>query len=223
MVRALSLAVMGMINIIYGALCAMAQTDFKKLVAYSSVSHMGYVLLGMASVTPQGMNGAVLQMFNHGTITAMLFLLVGVVYDRAHHREIDGFGGLWPEMPVYGTLHVAGLLRGPGPARPVRLHQRGSDLHRRLPDLPGHHVISAMGIVLGAAYMLWTLQRVFLGPLNPKYATMPEINRREIFTLVPLGILVIVLGFYPMPVLDLMRASSTQLVDLVWHGGVSLR
>src|SRR6266480_3071185 len=102
----LFLGVVGTINIVYGAMCAMAQCfiepkDLKKLVAYSSISHMGYVMLGMASFTPQGINGAVLQMFNHGTVTAMLFLLVGVIYDRAHHREIAGFGGLASIMPVY--------------------------------------------------------------------------------------------------------------------------
>src|SRR5690348_11489295 len=88
------LAALGTWNIIYGALCAMAQKDLKKLVAYSSISHMGYVMLGMSAFTTQGLNGAVLQMFNHGTITGMLFLLVGVIYDRAHHREIEGFGGM---------------------------------------------------------------------------------------------------------------------------------
>src|SRR5712691_13503806 len=94
----------GTINIVYGALCAMAQEDYKKLIAYSSISHMGYVMLGMASFTAIGINGAVLQMFNHGTITAMLFILVGVIYDRAHHREIDGFGGLAHQMPVYAGI-----------------------------------------------------------------------------------------------------------------------
>ena len=95
------LAVLGLINIIYGALVAMAQKDLKKLVAYSSISHMGFVLLGMSVFTKQGINGAVLQMINHGTITAMLFLMVGVIYDRAHHREIDGFGGLAQQMPAF--------------------------------------------------------------------------------------------------------------------------
>src|SRR5439155_649506 len=95
------LAALGTFNIVYGALAAMAQADLKKLVAYSSISHMGYVMLGMAAFTPQGINGAVLQMFNHGTVTAMLFLLVGVIYDRAHHRDIAGFGGLASIMPVY--------------------------------------------------------------------------------------------------------------------------
>src|SRR6185437_5753536 len=97
----LFLGVVGTVNIVYGAMCAMAQTDYKKLIAYSSISHMGYVMLGLASFTAIGINGAVLQMFNHGTITAMLFILVGVVYDRAHHREINGFGGLAQQMPLY--------------------------------------------------------------------------------------------------------------------------
>src|SRR5262245_26200791 len=102
------LGVLGAVNIVYGAFCAMAQKDLKKLVAYSSVSHMGYVMLGMAALTPEGINGAVLQMFNHGTVTAMLFLLVGVIYDRAHHRNIDGFGGLASVMPVYtGVTAIA--------------------------------------------------------------------------------------------------------------------
>src|SRR5208282_4626370 len=100
----LFLGVIGTINIVYGAMCAMAQTDYKKLIAYSSISHMGYVMLGMAAFTAAGINGAVLQMFNHGTITAMLFILVGVIYDRAHHREINGFGGLAQQMPIYAAM-----------------------------------------------------------------------------------------------------------------------
>ena len=102
------MVILGAINILYGAYCAMAQSDMKKLVAYSSVSHMGYVLLGMAAFTQAGINGAVLQMFNHGTITAMLFLSVGVVYDRAHTREINGFGGLGMQMPRYFWLAMVG-------------------------------------------------------------------------------------------------------------------
>jgi len=95
------IALFGMINIIYGAFTAMAQKDYKRLIAYSSISHMGFVLLGMASLNTIGISGAVLQMFNHGTITAMLFLIVGVIYDRAHTRDIDGFGGLGVQMPIY--------------------------------------------------------------------------------------------------------------------------
>ncbi len=133
------LALFGMINIIYGALCAMAQKDLKKLVAYSSISHMGYVLLAMSALTPAGMNGAVMQMFSHGIITAMLFLLVGVIYDRAHHREINGFGGLANVMPKYMGDHGDRLLRLHGPAGPVGLHRRSAVLHRRLPRLARLH------------------------------------------------------------------------------------
>jgi NADH-quinone oxidoreductase subunit M len=216
---ATALAVIAVINIVYGALCAMAQTDFKKLVAYSSISHMGFVLLGMASMTQQGMNGAILQMFNHGTITAMLFLLVGVLYDRAHHREIEGFGGLMSRMPVYGSISALAFFAALGLPGLSSFVSELLTLLGGWQRYPAITVISTTGIILGAAYMLWTLQRVFLGPLNPRYADLPEINGREIFTLVPLGIIVIVLGFYPHPVLNLLRASTNHLVDLVAEAG----
>jgi len=214
-----ALAVIAMINIVYGALCAMAQTDFKKLVAYSSISHMGFVLLGMASGTPQGMNGAILQMFNHGTITAMLFLLVGVLYDRAHHRELDGFGGLMSRMPVYGSISSLAFFAALGLPGLSSFVSELLTLLGGWQTFPAITIVCTTGIILGAAYMLWTLQRVFLGPLNPRYAELPEINGREAFTLVPLGVLVIVLGFYPHPVLDLLRVSTNHLVDLVWEAG----
>ena len=117
------IAVIGVINIIYGALCAMAQQDFKKLIAYSSISHMGFCMLGMSSFTAEGINGAVLQMFNHGTITAMLFLLVGVIYDRSHTRDLNSFGGLASTMPRYATMTGSGLHGGAGTAGTFRLYQ----------------------------------------------------------------------------------------------------
>ncbi len=209
------MAVLGAINIIYGALCAMAQSDMKKLVAYSSISHMGYVLLGMAAMNSIGINGAVLQMFNHGTITAMMFLCVGVIYDRAHHRQIDGFGGLGLQMPVYTTVFSFALFAAiglPGLSGFV------SEAMVFLGAFPVHRtiaIISALGIVLGAAYVLWMLQRVFLGPRNEKYDTLPEINAREMFTLVPIGIIVLALGVKPMLVLDLMKVSLNHLVKVV--------
>ena len=209
------LALIGMINIVYGALCAMAQSDLKKLVAYSSISHMGYVMLGMASLTPQGINGAVLQMFNHGTITAMLFLLVGVVYDRAHHRQIDGFGGLANQVPVYTGLTALaffaslGLPGLSGFVSEVLVFMGG------FKTFPLYTIVSATGIVLTAAYLLWTLQRMFLGELNPKYATLTDMSPRELLTLIPLGIIVIILGVYPMPVLDLISQTLNSLVGHV--------
>jgi len=216
---AYSLAVIGVINILYGALAAMAQKDLKKLVAYSSVSHMGFVVLGMAALTKIGMNGALFQMFNHGTITAMMFLLVGVVYDRAHHREIEGFGGLAVAVPVYAGIFAFAFFAALGlpglsgfvSEAMVFLGTFGShqDGFRLLA------AIAAIGVVLTAGYVLWMIQRVFLGPLNEKYRDLPEINGRELFTLVPLMAVVLMLGFYPHPVLNLMSTSMNYLVDLV--------
>ena len=113
----LELALLGVISMVYGALVAMAQTDFKKLIAYSSISHMGIVVLGMASMNTQGMTGAVFQMFNHGTITAMLFLIVGVIYDRAHTRGLNEFGGLMNQMPKYAGDHDRRIFRRARPPR----------------------------------------------------------------------------------------------------------
>ncbi len=215
---ALFLAVMGMINIIYGALCAMAQKDLKKLVAYSSISHMGYVLLGMSSFTSEGINGAVLQMFNHGTITAMLFLIVGVIYDRAHHREIEAFGGLAHQMPRYSVITAVAFFAALG------LPGLSGFISEALVFLGAFQTyrlitaVSAVGVVLGAAYILWTMQRMFLGSLREKYKILPEINGRELFTLVPLAIIIFAVGVYPMPMLNLIRTSLDHLNRIVMGG-----
>src|ERR1700687_1344324 len=209
------LGALGAFNIVYGALCAMAQKDLKKLGAYSSIRHIGYVLLGIASFTPQGIQGAVLQMFNHGTVTAMLFLLVGVLYDRAHPRTIDGFGGLASVMPVYtGVTAIAffAALGLPGLSAFISEILVLLGAWQKYPVLT---IVSATAVVLTAGYMLWTLQRIWLGKLNEKYATIPEINARELFTLVRLAAIVIVLGVYPTAILDLMTASLDQLNGVV--------
>ena len=209
------LAALGTVNIIYGAACAMAQTDLKKLVAYSSISHMGYVMLGMAAFTPQGINGAVLQMFNHGTITAMLFLLVGVIYDRAHHRQIDGFGGLASILPVYTGVTGLAFFAAMGLPGLSAFISEVLVLLGAWQKYPGLTVVAASAVVLTAGYMLWTLQRVYLGKPNEKYATLPDINARELFTLVPLGAIVIFLGVYPMPILNLQGPALLRLNDRV--------
>jgi NADH-quinone oxidoreductase subunit M len=212
------LALIGVINIVYGALCAMAQTDLKKLVAYSSISHMGYVMLGMASMTSQGINGAVFQMFNHGTITAMLFLLVGVVYDRAHHRQIDGFGGLANKVPVFTGITALAFFASLGLPGLSGFVSEVLVFLGAFKTLPVYTIIGATGIVLTAAYLLWTMQRVFLGELNPKYANLPDLTPRELLMLVPLGVIVIILGVWPMPVLNLIAET---LDFLVIHVGSS--
>ncbi|MFQ5485077.1 MAG: NuoM family protein, partial [Desulfobacterales bacterium] len=200
---AYGMAILGLINIIYGAFCALAQTDLKKLVAYSSISHMGIVLLGMSGLTSLGMNGAVMQMFNHGTGTAMLFLLVGVIYDRAHHRQIDGFGGLATRMPIYAAVVSLAFFAGLGlPGLSSFLSEAFSFLGAfgsQMFNLKVITIISTIGIVITAGYFLWTFQRMFMGELNPKYKDLPEINGRELFTLIPLGIVIIFLGIYPAP------------------------
>ncbi len=209
------LAVLGTWNIIYGALCAMAQKDFKKLVAYSSVSHMGYVMLGMASFTPQGISGAVLQMFNHGIITGMLFLMVGVIYDRAHHRDIEGFGGLAAVMPVFTGISALAIFASMGLPGLSGFISEVLVLLGSWQKYPILTVFAATGVILTAGYLLWTIQRVYLGATNEKYKTMPDINARELFTMIPLGIIVIIVGVYPSVVLDLIRASLDQLNQVV--------
>lgn len=210
----------GMVNIIYGALVALAQKDFKKLIAYSSVSHMGYVLLGMASLTTTGINGAIFQMFNHGTITAMLFLIVGVLYDRAHTRGLYDFGGLASQMPVYtGFVTVAffaaiGLpgMSGFVSEALVFVGSFGVETTRILA------MISTLGILLGAGYMLWTLQRIFFGPLNEKWNTMTDVDKRELSMFIPLSIIIIFFGVYPSGMLNIMNTSVNTLVNLVVNG-----
>jgi NADH-quinone oxidoreductase subunit M len=214
-----ALATLALVNIVYGALCAMAQKDLKKLIAYSSISHMGFVLLGMSSGTAQGMNGAVFQMFNHGTITAMLFLLVGVIYDRAHHRDVDGFGGLLSRMPVYGVFTAFAFFAAIGLPGLSGFISEVLVLIGGFRAFPTLTILCASGIVLGAAYMLWTYQRIFLGPLNEKYGALAEIGGREIFTLAPLAAIVLLLGFYPHPILGMMETSMNHLVRVVWGAG----
>jgi NADH-quinone oxidoreductase subunit M len=206
-----ALAALGTLNIVYGALCAMAQSDMKKLVAYSSISHMGYVMLGMATLTPQGINGAVLQMFNHGTVTAMLFLLVGVIYDRAHHRNIDGFGGLASVMPLYTGLMAIAFFAALGLPGLSAFISEVLVLLGAWQYHTGLAIIAASAVVLTAGYMLWMLQRVWLGPVNQKYANLPDLTPRELVTLVPLAIIVMVLGVYPHAVLDLINPTLLAL------------
>jgi NADH-quinone oxidoreductase subunit M len=191
----------------------MAQHDMKKLIAYSSVSHMGFVLLGMAAFTDQGISGAVLQMWNHGIISPALFLIAGVIYDRAHHREIDGFGGLAKVMPEYTALMGLAFMASLGLPGLAGFISEALCFLGAFPVYTALTVVAATGVVITAAYYLWTIQRMFLGKVNEKYANLPDVNWRERLTLYPLGAIMIVLGFYPMPVLDLMNPHLHMLVS----------
>ncbi len=209
------LAFLGFINIIYGAFCALAQKDFKKLIAYSSVSHMGIVILGIAAMNTQGMLGGMLQMFNHGTITAMLFLIVGVIYDRAHTRGIDEFGGLMNKMPKYSGIMVVAFFAAIGLPGLSGFISEAFSFLGAFQTFRWLTIASAFGIVLTAGYMLWTLQRVFLGTLPERWNDLTDINTREMIMLIPLGIIVLVLGLYPNLMLDVMNTSANALVDFV--------
>ncbi|HKF28253.1 MAG TPA: NADH-quinone oxidoreductase subunit M [Candidatus Binataceae bacterium] len=211
----LFLGVIGTINIVYGALCAMAQTDFKKLIAYSSISHMGYVMLGAASFTAAGINGAVLQMFNHGTVTAMLFILVGVIYDRAHHREIAGFGGLAQQMPVYAGMTGFAFFAGMALPGMSAFISEVLVLIGAWQTYPLMTTFGAATAILTAGYLLWTYQRIYLGPFNEKYAGYLDLSFRESFTLVPLAVIVLILGVYPHAVLGLLNTSLVHLNQVV--------
>jgi NADH-quinone oxidoreductase subunit M len=213
------LGVLGVISIVYGSYVALGQTDFKRMIAYSSVGHMGYVLLGFACMTNWGMNGAALQMFNHGTSSAACFLVVGVIYDRAHHRDLNGFGGMAQVMPRYWALTTVAFFASiglPGMAGFVSEFMTLFGAYQSQdPRFRVLVVISAIGIVLTAAYLLWAMQRVFLGKLNEKYKEFPDISFREVFSQAPLLFLCLVLGIFPFLLLDWMNVSVEGLVGLL--------
>ena len=191
------LGALAVISVIYGAGLSMVQNDLKKMVAYSSVSHMGYVLLGFAALTTVSVNGAMLQMFTHGTITGLLFLLVGVIYDKAHTRQISDFGGLATKMPLYAVLFtMAGLasLGLPGMSGFVAEFLVFVGSFATMPLLTA---IAAAGIVVTAGYILWMIQRVFFGPLVPKWAHLDDARGLEAVPLVCLMVVVILVGVYP--------------------------
>ncbi|HEY3382315.1 MAG TPA: NADH-quinone oxidoreductase subunit M [Vicinamibacterales bacterium] len=210
------MAALSLIGIVYGALVAMAQRDWKRLVAYSSVSHMALVMLGMFALNPVGIKGSIIQQINHGISTGALFLIVGIVYERRHTRQISEYGGLSKVMPVYAAVFCVMMLSSIG-----------------LPALNGFigeflilqgiftvsklwAAIAATGIVLGAAYMLWLYQRTMFGKIeNPKNEHLPDLNLREIMTFVPLIILAIWIGIYPTPFLDRLDTSVNRVIARV--------
>jgi NADH-quinone oxidoreductase subunit M len=158
-------------------------------------------------------------MFNHGCITAMLFLIVGVLYDRAHHRDLNGFGGVASVTPVYAGLTSLAFFASMGLPGLSGFISEVLVFIGAFPKWPVLTIIAVGGIIITAGYLLWTVQRVFFGPTNPKYAELPDINGRELFMLVPLAAIVIFLGLWPHPVLGLMNNSLTFLGDLVMKAG----
>ncbi len=222
---ALVIAILALIGIVYGALVAMAQPDLKKLVAYSSVNHMGYVMLGVAAAAaavgvPEkaraatiALNGAVFEMVAHGVITGALFLIVGVIYDyRAHVRGVDDFGGLGARLPLYtGVTSVAMLasLGLPGLMGFVAEFLIFVGAFGVFPELTA---VAVTGILFSAAMFLWTIQRIFLGTPNPRWADLPDLDRREAISLAPLVAIIVFFGVYPRPLLDLINTAMTSLM-----------
>jgi NADH-quinone oxidoreductase subunit M len=207
---------LSVIGIIYGALVAMAQRDWKRLVAYSSVSHMAMVMLGMFALNPVGITGSIVQQLNHGISTGALFLLVGVVYERRHTREISEYGGLSKVMPVYAAVFLLMTMSSIGlPAL--------NGFIGELLILQGVFAVSmawagvaAAGIVLGAAYMLWLYQRTMFGKVdNPKNEGLADVGFREFALFAPLIVLAVWIGLYPKPFLDRLNTSVTRVVARV--------
>jgi NADH-quinone oxidoreductase subunit M len=194
------LLILSLIGIIYGALVAMMQKDMKSLVAYSSVSHLGFVMLGVFAATPVSLQGGILQMINHGISTGALFLIVGIVYERRHTRLIADYGGLSHIMPVYATVFLIMTLSSIGMPGLNGFIGEFFILQGTFaaPGLWPYAALAVIGIVLGAAYMLWLYQRVMFGKLeNPLNKALPDLNMREMVTFVPLIILAFWIGIYP--------------------------
>lgn len=199
-----TLGILGVVNIIYGALCALAQDDFKRLVAYSSISHMGFVLLGLALLTKGGFQGAMFQIVAHGITSAAMFFLVGVVYDRVHHRDMNRLGGLATKMPIYSGLALVGFFAGmglPGLAGFIgEIYVLLGSWQATIIGATGARVltvIAAFGAVLTAGYILWAVQRVYLGRPRPEYKALPKMSLREINVMAPMAVLSVALGVLP--------------------------
>ncbi|MCC9136272.1 NuoM family protein [Pontibacter silvestris] len=222
---------LGVLSIIYAALCALAMNDLKKLIAYSSVSHMGFVLLGLASLTTEGVNGAIYMMFSHGIISAMLFLVVGVIYDRAHNRMIVNFRGLASAMPAYTAFVVIAFFASLGlPGFSGFISELLVLLGGfRAPEATGLlprwlTIVAVIGLLLAAAYYLWALQRMFFGkywifPELREQAVISDLNLREYLMLVPLAILALLFGIFPSLLLNKIGVAVTGFSELVLQNG----
>ncbi len=213
------LSLLAVVGIVYGALVAMVQTDIKKLVAYSSVSHLGFVMLGIFSMTEEGIQGAILQMVNHGLSTGALFLLVGMMYDRTHTRIISEYGGYARIVPVYSTLFLIitfssiglpGLNGFVGEFLILLGAFTSNIINNRI-----YAIAAATGVILAAVYMLWMVQRVFFGPLHLKNGAVKDINAREIAVLSCIVLFVVWIGVYPKTFLKIPAQTTTVLVQTV--------
>ncbi len=213
-----AIGVLAVIGIIYGAFVAFSQQDIKKLVAYSSVSHLGFVMLGIFSLRPEGIHGAILQMVNHGLSTGALFLIVGFIYERRHTRDIDAFGGLWKVMPVYSFLSLIIILSSLGLPGLNGFVGEATILFGTIRSavLGGLFAAFALtGVILAAVYLLWMFRKVMMGDVNDATAKMRDLTRLELAMLVPLVALIVLIGLYPTPFFAAMETSVGVLAQQV--------
>jgi len=212
-----AIAVLAVVGIIYGALMSLVQTDMKRLVAYSSVSHLGFVMLGLAAISAEGLTGSVYQMLNHGVSTGALFLLVGMLYERRHTRAISEYGGLARQVPWLATAFVIVTLSSIGlPGTNGFVGEFLILAGTWLSLLGGGQLLAtlgAVGVILGAVYMLLLVEKVFFGPIrNPENTRLRDMSVREGFVLVPMVLLIVVMGLVPQPFLTPARSSVDRLV-----------
>jgi NADH-quinone oxidoreductase subunit M len=205
---------LSVVAIVYTSLVALVQEDMKKLIAYSSVAHMGYVTMGIFTATTQGVAGGIFQMISHGLVSAALFLCVGVVYDRMHTREISAYGGLVNRMPFYAAAFMVFTMANVGlPGTSGFIGEFLALIGAFKANIPVA-VIATLGVILSAGYALWLYRKVVFGALEkPALATIPDLDRREILVLAPLVALTLLFGVYPGPILDMSAASVAQLLE----------
>jgi NADH-quinone oxidoreductase subunit M len=210
------IVLVGVIGIVYGAAVAIVQPDVKRLVAYSSVSHMGFIALGLFAFTSQALEGSVFLMISHGLTTGALFLLIGMIYDRTHTRKIADYGGLASVMPVYAGIFLFAVFASAGLPGLSGFIGEFAILVGSYLTWPVFAIIAGSGVVLAAVYLLWAYERVFTGPVtNPVIEGLRDVTGREIAIMVPLIVLIVVLGVYPKPVLDRIEPSTDAVLDRI--------
>lgn len=210
------LAVLAVIGIVYGAAVAIVQPDLKKLVAYSSVSHLGFIVLGTFALTSAGLQGAVIQNVNHGLTTGALFLLVGMIYERRHTKKIADFGGLAKVVPILAGFFLFMTFASIGLPGLNGFVGEFLVLIGSFATLPVYAIVAATGVILAAVYLLWAYERVFTGlPETPENRSLRDLDAREIGLLAPLAVLVLVLGLYPQILLDKTAPSTEAVLDRI--------
>ncbi len=210
---------LGVVGVLYGALVAMVQPDFKKLVAYSSVSHLGFVMLGIFAATTESIQGSLMIMINHGISTGALFLLIGMIYERRHTREIAAYGGIARVVPLFAAMLTFVSLSSIGLPGTNGFVGEFLVLLGSFQTTPYLATVATIGVIFAAAYLLWAIQRILFNPLErPENEHIPDLNARELATMIPLVAVILWLGVYPAPVLRRMEASAQALVAQVAPG-----